>query len=374
VIDRNRLVDTFLSLTRINSPSKSERRIADFLRPKLEALGYEVYEDDAGRTIGGSAGNLIGFKKGTADHGVRLLFSAHMDTVQPTEGLEPVVTQDGVIKSGGATILGADDKAGMSAVLEALRVVDEVGIPFRSIQVIFDVAEEIGLLGAKRIRKSDVKADLAYVFDTEKPVASIVVAGPSHESIRAKITGKAAHAGIRPEAGVNAIAAASKAVAAMKIGRIDFETTANVGVIQGGQARNIVPEEVEVLAEARSRNEDKLAAQVQHMVEAFHEGAAELGAAVDIEIEREYDCYRWGPGDPIIRLASSAAESIGIEPLLIEAGGGSDANILNAAGVPAVVIGVGYEGTHSTREQIATDDLVKCAEFAVALVRKSAEQ
>ncbi|MDO8684068.1 MAG: M20/M25/M40 family metallo-hydrolase [Armatimonadota bacterium] len=373
MVNRDRLLKLFLDLARINSPSKSERRVADLLIPQLKSLGYEVYEDDAGAKSDGDTGNIYAYKEGSSKSGARLMLSAHIDTVQPTDGLEPIIGQDGVIRSGGKTILGADDKAGVAAIIEALRVVEEDGVPYRSVQVIFDIAEEIGLVGAKLIPKDSIKADYAYVFDTEKPVASIVVAGPSHENIKAVFTGKAAHAGMKPEAGVNAIVAASKAIANMKIGRIDFETTANVGVIHGGVARNIVPDKVEVLAEARSRNEDKLAAQSRHMVDAFQKGAAEVGASVEIEVQREYNSFRWSPNDPIIKLAASAAQSIGIEPELIEAGGGSDANILNEIGVPTVLIGVGYEGAHSTSEQIAIDDLAKCAEFAVALIRKSAE-
>ncbi|MDO8589477.1 MAG: M20/M25/M40 family metallo-hydrolase [Armatimonadota bacterium] len=373
MIKYERLQHLFLSLVRINSPSKDERRMADFLPPHLEALGYEVFEDNAGARIGGTAGNVYAFKQGASRNGVSITFSAHLDTVQPTSGLEPVVTQDGVVKTDGSSILGADDKAGVAAIIEALRVVEEEDIPYRGIQVIFDVAEEIGLLGAKLVPKESIRGDFVYVLDTEKPVASIVVAGPSHENLKAVFTGRASHAGINPEAGVNAIVAASRAISMMKLGRIDFETTANVGVIEGGVARNIVAERAEVLAEARSRGEEKLAAQRQHMLECFREGAAEVGASVEIEVQREYNAFRWKPDDPIIRLASSAGESIGISPQLVEAGGGSDANIYNEIGVPTVLIGVGYEGAHSTSEQIAVADLAKCAEFLVALIRKSGE-
>jgi len=373
LIKPERLLELFLTLVKINSPSLDERRVADFILLQFAALGYEVCEDGAAAEIGGNTGNLYAYKKGSSPDGVRITLSAHIDTVQPTDRLKPVVSEDGIIRSNGTTILGADDKAGVAAIIEGLRAVEEDGIPFNSIQVILDVAEEIGLLGAKLVPKDAVLGDFVYVLDTEKPVASIVVAGPSHENIKAIFTGKASHAGMKPEAGVNAIVAASRAIAAMKLGRIDFETTANVGVIRGGVARNIVPDRVEVLAEARSRNEEKLAAQRQHMLEAFHQGAAEVGASIELEVQREYNSFRWREGDPIIRLAASAAKSIGITPELIEAGGGSDANIFNEAGIPTVLIGVGYESPHSTTEEIAVADLAKCAEFIVALVRKSGE-
>ena len=373
MVTRKRLLDLFLNMLDINSPSKQERRLADFLRPLLEELGYEAHEDDAGTRVGGNAGNLFAFKQGASKTGARILLSAHMDTVQSTRGLRVVTSDDGIIKTDGSTILGSDDKAGIAGIIEALRVVEEECIPYRSVQVIFDVAEEIGLLGAKAVSREAIKADLAYVFDMEKPVASIVIAGPSHDNIRAKFTGRAAHAGIRPEAGVSAIVAASKAIANMKLGRVDFETTANVGVIRGGAAHNIVPEEAVVSAEARSRNEEKLAAQVQHMLQACHDATADIGASVDIEVEREYNLYRWGKNDPVVQLAIASARSVGIEPELVEANGGSDANVYNEIGVPAVLVGVGCESVHSTREQIAVDDLVKCAEFAVELIRRSPE-
>jgi tripeptide aminopeptidase len=373
LIKSERLLDLFLNLVKINSPSLDERRVADFILPRFEAMGYEVREDAAAAEIGGNTGNLYAYRKGSSPNGVRITLSAHIDTVQPTDRLKPVISEDGIIKSDGTTILGADDKAGVAAIIEGLLAVEEESIPFNSIQVIFDVGEEIGLLGAKLVPKEAVLGDFVYVLDTEKPVASIVVAGPSHENIKAVFTGKASHAGMKPEAGVNAIVAASKAIAGMKIGRIDFETTANVGVIRGGVARNIVPDHVEVLAEARSRNEEKLVAQRQHMLEAFHQGAAEVGAAIELKVQREYNSFRWHEGDPIIRLAAAAAESIGITPELIEAGGGSDANIYNEIGIPTVLIGVGYESPHATSEEIAIADLTKCAEFVVALVRKSVE-
>ncbi|MBI2842629.1 MAG: M20/M25/M40 family metallo-hydrolase [Armatimonadetes bacterium] len=371
MVNEERLVRSFLDLVKINSPSKCERGVVDYLQPKLKELGFEVREDDAGKRIGGNAGNLIATMQGRLEKGLRLFLSAHMDTVEPTEGIEPVVTEDGIIRSNGRTILGADDKAGVAAILEAARVVVEKDVPFHSLQIVFSIAEEIGIMGAKEVSASDISADAGYVFDTEKPVAGVVVSAPSHENLLVKVFGKAAHAGIHPEDGTNAIIAASKAIADMKLGRIDEETTANVGVINGGKARNIVPDEVEVLAEARSRNEAKLAAQVEHMVRLFHDAAKEIGAGVDIEVKREYTTYRWTPEDAPVKLAQRAARTIGIEAEMINGGGGSDANIYNEKGVPAVVIGVGYGGAHSREEHIAIADLVKAAEFAVSLISES---
>jgi tripeptide aminopeptidase len=372
MINEKRLVDLFLRLITVSTPAKHELPVAEMLRPMLEELGFSVEEDDAGSRIGGTAGNLIAYKQGKSNTGHRIFFSAHMDTVAPTDKLTPRIS-DGVIHTGGESILGADDKAGIAAIVEAMRVVEEQDIPYRSIQVLFDVAEEIGLMGAKNLSKDRIRADFGYVFDTEKPVASLVVAAPSHENIRVRFIGKAAHAGIRPESGVSAIVAASKAIASMRLGRVDEETTANVGVIKGGQARNIIPDEVEVLAEARSRSEDKLARQVEHMVRCFHDAAHEVGAGVDIEVAREYESYRFTHEHLVVKMGLEAGRRIGIEPQLVEGGGGSDANVFNSYGLPAVVVGVGYENAHSSAESIAVSDLVACARYVVALVEASTE-
>jgi len=371
MIDRERLLQTFLDLVRISSPSKQERGVADYLKERLTEAGFEVREDDAGTKLGGNAGNLIATKEGPSTAGASIFFSAHMDTVEPTEGMEPVVTEDGVIRSDGKTVLGADCKAGIAATLEAARSAVERKIPFRTLQLLYSVSEETGLLGAKQIDPKEVKAEMGFVFDTEKPVAGIVLGAPTHDVLNVKIIGKSAHAGIHPEAGINAITVASRAIAGMKLGRIDEETTANVGVIHGGKATNVVPDEVEVRAEARSRDEQKLAAQVEHMTRAFHEAADEAGARVEIEVMREYSMYRFAPDDPAIKLAQRAARAVGIEPQLIFAGGGSDANTYNEKGLPAVVIGVGYEGPHSREENIPIENLMKIAQFALELIRQA---
>jgi tripeptide aminopeptidase len=374
MVNRDRLLDLFLQLIKTNSPSKSERGVADLLKPILQELGYSVKEDETGKAIGGNTGNVMAYKEGSSPNGYRLLLSAHMDTVEPTPGLQPIITEDGVIKSDGTTIIGADDKAGIAEIIEALRVIEEDGIPYRSIQLLFDVSEEVDLLGARNVKKEQLNADFGYIFDTEKPTASVVVSAPSHVNFKFRIKGIAAHAGIHPEKGVNAIVVASKAISAMKLGRLDFETTANIGVIKGGKARNIVAEECEVTAEARSRNPEKLAAQVEHMEKCFKDAAAQMGAELEIDKIQEYDTYRWTEEDDIVRLAVEAGKKIDIVPEILDGGGGSDANILNAIGLPSVVIGVGYEGAHSKIENIAIDDMVLGAKFAVALVEASTEK
>jgi len=371
MINTTRLVDYFLALAAINSPTRKEKAISDVLEADLRALGCEVVRDKAGEHIAGDTGNLIATLKGNIPDAVPILLCAHMDTVMPTE--EWGYTQsDGIIKSTGKTILGADDKAGIAAIMEALRVVCEKGIQHGDIQVAFTIAEETGLWGAKFLDYSLLRAKCAFVYDMGKPTGCVTVSAPSHDNVICRLHGKAAHAGARPEDGVNAIVVASKAIANMRLGRIDTETTANIGVIQGGVARNIVPDYCEVKGEARSRNNAKLDAQVQHMVELFQNAAAEMNAKVDVEVERSYNTYRLSEEDMVVRIAVEAARRVGIEPERHETGGGSDASIFNAKGLPATVIGVGYENAHSVDEYLSIDDFVKSAQMAVEVIRVAA--
>ncbi len=366
MIDKERIKEMFLDLVSINSPSKHERGVADYLKPKLEAMGFVVHEDDAGERTGGDTGNIIALKRGTVPGGKRIFLGGHMDTVEPTDKLNIVIDGD-EISSDGTTILGADDKGGLTVILEGLRSVIEAGKPHADIQVIFNVSEEIGLLGSREMDYSSIQADYGFIFDTQRPVCCITWSAPSHVNILVEITGRAAHAGMAPEKGVSAIVAASNAISKTKLGRVDPETTANVGVIEGGKARNIVPDRVSVKAEARSRDESKLAAQVEHMKRVFEEEAAKIGAKADVTVEKEYWTYRWTENDDIVKLAVAAVRRIGLEPAFIDGGGGSDANVFNRAGIPALVIGVGYDGAHSSSEHVAVSDLAKCAEFVAAL-------
>lgn len=371
MVNKDRLVETFLRLAAVNSPARHEKGVADMLEADLRSLGFETVRDKAGEKVDGDTGNVVASKKGSVPSATPIVFSAHMDTVSPTEGWGYKIEGD-TITSTGSTILAADDKAGIAAIMEGMRVVEEQGIPHGDIQIVFSIGEEVGLFGAKYLDYNLIRARCAFIYDMGKPVGCVVVAAPSHDNILAKIHGRASHAGARPEDGVNAIAAASKAIARMKLGRIDSETTANIGIIGGGTARNIVPDRCEVKGEARSRDEKKLDAQVQHMLEAFHDAAAEMGAGVEIEVQRSYQAYRLCEEDEVIRVAVAAARRVGIEPEMHETGGGSDASIFNAKGLPATVIGVGYDKAHSTDEYITISEFVKSAEIAVALVQVAA--
>lgn len=371
MVNRQRLVDRFLRLAAINTPTGQEKRVADVLEADLRGMGFDIVRDDAGKKADANTGNLIATKKGTVSDAVPILLCAHMDTVVSTEDWAYEVDGD-VIGSTGKTILAADDKAGIAAIMEAVSVIGERDVPHGDFQIAFTISEETGLWGAKYLNYGLIAARCAFVYDMGKPVGCVVVAAPSHDNVVAKFRGKSAHAGARPEDGISAIVAASKAIAGMKLGRIDEETTANIGVIGGGTARNIVPDFCEVKGEARSRDDGKLDAQVQHMVGTFHDAAAEVGASIEIEVDRSYHAYRLSEEDEVVRIAVAAARRAGIEPEMHETGGGSDASVFNSKGLPSTVIGVGYDKAHSTEEYLCIPDFVRSAEMAVALIQVAA--
>ena len=365
-LNQKRLLDNFLKLVQIDSQTRQEAAIAEELLVQLQALGLEAYQDDAGQKIGGNSGNVIAKLKGNAQKPA-LMFSAHMDRVTPGLGIKPVI-RDGVIYSDGTTILAADDVAGIAGIIEALHVIKENNIQHGPLEIAFTIAEEGGLHGAKNLDYSKFESKLGFAFDSGGPVGSIVVKGPAQDKIQALVYGKSAHAGVNPEDGINAIVAASKGLAKMRLGRIDSETTANVGVIKGGEATNIVTEQVEILAEARSLDNEKLAVQSKHMKECFEQGAAELGARAEVKVTRMYSAFSLNESDPVVQLAKTACQSIGLEPTLVPSGGGSDANVFNANGIPTANLGMGYMKVHTTDEFIPIIDLERIAELTVALI------
>lgn len=372
MINTDRVTRLFLELARINGPSGRERAVADCCKAKLQSLGLEVHQDDVGPSVESDCGNVFAMLRGNVSGGTPIFLNCHMDTVEPTEALNARI-ENGVIRSDGSTILGADDRAGIAIVIEAVESVIEDGMPHGDVQIILSVGEESGLRGAKAMDRSRIAGRFGYVFDTQKPPGGITVSAPSHETVAVQIHGKAAHAGMAPENGISAIVAASRAIAKMKLGRIDDETTASIGVINGGKARNIIPDLVTIKGEARSRKEAKLAAQVEHMRRTFEEEAAAIGASIEFEHTREYDCYRWTESDPIIKLGRAAWKLAGLEPDFQEGGGGSDANIFNSAGIPTVVVGTGYDDAHTHTENVAVDDLATASKYAQALIQAAAE-
>ena len=356
MINRDRLVSTFLELVQIDSPSGQEEEIAQHLMTELKSLDVPVVRDKTGNVIGRLAGE-----------GPPILLSAHVDTVGPGQGVKPVIT-NGIITSDGTTILGGDDKSGVAVILEVLQVLVEQGLPHPPLEVALTVSEETGLNGAKGLNLNTLRAKEGIVLDSGGEIGTIVVAAPSQDKIMATVHGKAAHAGAEPEKGINAIVVAAEAIAAMPLGRIDEETTANIGRIQGGTATNIVPDRVEMAGEARSHDEQKLEAQVQAMTGALKAAADRHGATVEIDVERSYSTFKLSEEDGIVRRAVAAANTLGLTPALVPSGGGSDANIFNAGGIVTINISSGMDKVHTTEERIAVDDLVKCAEFLLAIL------
>lgn len=368
-VNQQRLVDEFLELVKIDSASKDERLMADALKAKMEALGFVVSEDDAATKIGGTAGNVIGILEGQKD-APPLLFCAHMDRVQPGLGIKPQL-KNGVITSDGTTILAADDVAGIVAILEAVRIIQEEKIPHGRLEVLFTVAEEGGLYGAKSVDPSQFQAKAGFFLDATGDVGTIVTAAPAQKGLKATIHGKAAHAGVAPEDGISAILVAAQAITQMKLGRIDPETTANIGVIHGGAATNIIPDKVELQGEARSRDNGKLDQQMDSMVAALNKACSDYGVTADIHVNHSYSAFSLTEDDYAVQLAIRAAKAIGVTPSIESTGGGSDANIINAHGIPSVVLGVGYTGVHTTSEAISVEQLTAAARYVLSIITES---
>ncbi len=367
MVKRDRIVDEFIELVKIDSLTRQEREMADRLKEKLQSMGLDVYEDDAGEKIGGNSGNLICTLQGEKN-APPILLMAHMDTVVPGIGKKPVV-QGNIIKSDGTTILGGDDVAGIESILEAIRVLQEDKIPHGDVQIAFTIAEEGGLFGAKNLDYSRITAKYGFVMDSGGSIGTVAVKAPSQNKIDIIVKGKAAHAGMEPEKGINAISLASEAISNMKLGRIDSETTANIGIINGGLATNIICDRVELKAEARSRDEGKLEEQTAHMKECFEKAAKKFGGSVEFKAELMYPSFNIGENEQIIKILEKAARNCGL-PLVLEAtGGGSDTNIINGKGIQAVDMAIGMEKVHSVEEQICIDDIVKAAEFLVEIVK-----
>ncbi len=371
-VNETRLVQTFLDLVRQNTPPRHEKAASEIGARILAEIGFACEFDDAGEKVGGSIGNLIAFKKGTVADAPSIFFSAHFDTVEPTPGLEPVFDGE-IIRSGGDTILGADDKCGMAPILEAMRILDEQSIPHGDIQLLLTICEEIGLVGAKHLDPRRIKAQFGYVLDAGPPVGSFVYSAPTQDIFEVWIHGRPAHAGAQPEDGVSAILVAARAIARMKLGRIDHETTANVGIVSGGTATNIIPAECYLKCEARSRSQAKLDKQRDHMLACFHEEAAAAGVGVEIKNEAAYVTYELGMDDPVLTVGMAASERIGLEPLLRVTGGGADANIFNANGFPTTVLGCGMQNIHRHDEYVRISDMVKSTQLVVSIVQTAAE-
>jgi len=372
MINERRILEEFLQLTRIPSPSGKERQIADYLLKRLKMPGLAAIEDDAGKRAGGTAGNLLITVAPTGKITRPIFLGAHMDTVEPAGDARPVV-ENGIIRSRGDTVLGADDKAGIAVILEVLQVLLEKKIEHGGLEVVFTIWEEGGLFGAKYLDFNRLSARLGYVLDCDGSPGTIITRAPSQDKISAKIKGKAAHAGINPEEGVNAIYVAACAISRMKIGRLDEETTANIGVISGGKATNIVPDLVVIEGEARSLNRAKRENQTRAMCRELSRAAEEFGANVEIATETLYHEFTLPENSPAVQLAAAAARSLNLFPKMVSSGGGSDANIFNQHGIACANLGIGMQKVHTTEEFIRVEDLVNSAKLVLEIIRLANE-
>jgi tripeptide aminopeptidase len=366
-IQKERMVEEFMELTSIDSVSFKERKMADALKKKLADLGVEVYEDDAGKDCGGNAGNVYGYLKGTLP-GAPLLFSAHMDTVEPGIGKKPVYQPDGKITSQGDTVLGADDVAGIEAILEAIRCIQEHQIPHRDIEVVFPVAEEVYGLGSVRFDYQKLQAKEAYVLDLSGEIGTASLQEPTLISFCIKIHGKASHSGFAPELGVHAIAIAAEAIEKIKQGRVDEETTVNIGMISGGAATNIVPELVTLKGEVRSYCHEKALVQLQRIGVIFTGVAASRGATCEIEYTIHLKAYQVPEETPVVQRFLHVCDRLGIEGNLTKTFGGSDNNIFLQHGISGIVLACGMHQVHTLQEYTHQDDLTNCAAIVLELM------
>jgi tripeptide aminopeptidase len=359
-------LDLFLELAAIPSPPGEERAVADRVVAELEALGLAVSEDDTGPSIGSTMGSLYARLEPTAE-GAPIFLCAHLDTVPPEGPIEPVV-EDGTIRNAAGTILGADNKAAVAAMIEGARRVLEDGRPHAGLELLFTAKEEVGLRGAYAFDHARLHAELGYVYDQAAPIGEIVIGAPSAVALEVAFHGRAAHAGMYPEEGRSAIAAAARAIAELRLGRIDEETSANVGVIEGGTARNIVPEHCTFLAEARSHDDAKLAEVVREMEESFAFAAALAECEVEVRTDRSYGAYRFRKTDAVVRLAATALERCGLTPSYALTGGGADANVFTERGLPCAVLANGMTDIHTPDEHISVADLEAMVDVTLALL------
>jgi tripeptide aminopeptidase len=363
----DRLHETFVRLCEIRSPTGEEREVADTIVAELRALGLEVSEDGAAGPAEAGAGNIVARLPGRSDSWA--MFCAHIDTV-PHPGQIEVVNDDGIFRSRGETILGADNKAAVAVFIE-LVARHAAEPPPVGIELLLTVAEEQGLRGAKAFDSSALRADYGFVLDHASAIGEVIVTSPTQQQIVADFAGVEAHAGIRPEDGSNAIAAAAAAISRMELGRLDERTTANVGVISGGSSGNVVPGHCRIVAEARSLDTDRAAALAGELVEVCAWGASEHGCDVDVRVEELFRGYGTRSESRALTLAEVGLRRAGFEPQRAATGGGSDANALIAQGLDCVLLANGTEANHTPQESVSARNLDAMLEVCEAILAEA---
>jgi tripeptide aminopeptidase len=379
LINQERLKKLLIELIKIDSLSRKEYDVAMRLKREMEELGAKVSIDDAGDKVGGNVGNLIAHFSGTAPKATPILLSAHMDTVVPGEGIVPILDGD-IVRTDGRTVLGGDDKSGVAIICEVLRVIKENSLPCSDVDVLFTICEEAGLIGAKCLDVNRLRARTGLVLDSDS-VGFLFIKAPAANRMEFHVHGLEAHAGVCPEKGVNAIKVASEGIAQMSLGRIDHETTANIGVIEGGAAVNIVPNSVILKGEARSHSQEKLDRQTQHMLRCLQDAAARqtlefpggrFTAKVEAKIERDYDRMDVPEGAPIVQLVREAAKNLRLEIKTLATGGGCDANVLNQKGLEVANLSTGMREIHTVKEWLDLKDLNFSAQVVLEVLRLNA--
>ena len=381
MINRNRLAEVFKALVQMNSVSRKEGAVAKALREIFESLEGEVFIDGAGPKVESDTGNLIARFKGSKVGGTPLLLNAHMDTVQPGEGIN-VLFSDGTFTSDGSTILGADDKSALAIIIEAIRTLQENGLQYGLLEVVVTICEEVGLLGAKNLDYSMITAKYGYSVDATD-TEGIVTRAPAANHVEFKVHGRDAHAGASPEKGINAIHLASGAISEIHIGRIDEETTANIGVIEGGKATNIVPPLVTVAGEVRSHSPEKLDRETRKIVQSFERQVSDYREAfpsddglprLEVDIRQDFSVLKIPDDHPVVTLAKEASTVLGRQMEIKTSGGGSDANIFFAHGIVTGILGTGMKDMHTVRESIRLDDMIRSVELLVEIIQLHADR
>jgi len=374
-INLERLASVFTTLCEIDSPSKQEGRVAAYLKSVFAEMGAVVSEDDSAKQTGSDCGNLfVRFPEGGLDK-EPVFFNCHMDTVLPAVGVK-VKREGEVFTSAGDTVLGSDDKAGIAALIEVMRTLQEKNIPYGPVEYIFTTCEEVGLMGAKILNPSSIKARIGYALDSSG-INRVVVGAPAANRITAKIKGVAAHAGLSPEKGISAIHLAARAIARLKLGRLDSESTANIGLIEGGTATNIIPESVVVHGEVRSHTLAKLKEHIQNIQDVFQsevdnwtdpENIVDGKPSLDFKVIEDYPVMKLDKDSAVIKRVAEAAVALGAELDYVVAGGGSDANIFNSFGIQCAILSTGMDKVHSTQETIKLSDMALTAELVMAIL------
>ena len=367
MINKERLLNSFLNYVKIDSESTHEKNMADFLKKELEDLGFKVNIDSSSFETGSDTGNIIAYLDGDCCC-EPLLLSCHMDTVVPGKGVKPVV-KDGFVYSDGSTILGSDDKSGIAEIIEAVRSAKEQNIKTIPLEICFSVCEEIGLLGAKAVDFSKFKSKKALVFDGGGSAGTIVKSAPGQVSFTVDFIGKSSHAGSAPEKGVSAVIAAADAISNMELLRIDEETTANIGTFEASFPTNIVPDKAHIVGEVRSRNIDKLNANVKKIQKAIDDSCEKFGARAETEFKTMYEPYAHSEDFHLIQKVKSACEKLDIPTVVKNGGGGSDANIMNKHGIDAIVLSSGMTKVHTKEEFIKIKDMEDTAEIILELIK-----